>query len=180
MRWLLIGLVMLVACQSDAGPTGNGATGDGAFTLESPAFANGAELPVDYTCASHNRSPELRWHGVPDGTQSFVLIVDDPDAPGTTWTHWVLFDIPGETRSLAGGERKVGIAGSNSFGLSSYGGPCPPIGDPAHRYFFRLYALKSPSLGLVLAASRQEVEAALRPQILAQTELIGRFSRSRN
>src|SRR5438093_9758562 len=117
------------------------------FTLTSPSFAEGEAIPVKHTCDGENKAPALRWEGAP-AAKSFVLIVDDPDAPGGTFTHWVLFDIPGAQRELPEGPAGVpGVGGANDFGKNGYGGPCPPRGAP-HRYYFTLSALDVPMLNL--------------------------------
>ena len=117
----------------------------------------------------------------PAKTQSFALIMDDPDAPVGTWVHWVLFDLPSETRELAEGvakqEQLAGGTrqGRNDFGKIGYGGPCPPPGNP-HRYFFKLYALDA-KLNLKAGVTKAEVERAMNGHILAHAELIGRYGR---
>lgn len=147
-----------------------------AFKVESPAFSNGEKIPQKYTCEGKDISPELRWEGAPPGVKSFVLIVDDPDAPRGTFTHWVLFDIPAAESGLIEGS-KQGKPGRNDFGKLGYGGPCPPKGHGVHCYFFKLYALDIPSLGLKEGVSKAEVEAAMKGHILAQTETMGRYER---
>src|SRR6266498_5881692 len=110
--------------------------------ITSNAFANGQSIPVKYSCKGNNISPDLAWNEPPAGTQSFALIVDDPDAPMGTWVHWVLFNIPASTRSLSENIDTSTISvGKNSSGNLRYDGPCPPSGT--HRYFFKLYALDS-------------------------------------
>jgi Raf kinase inhibitor-like YbhB/YbcL family protein len=149
--------------------------------LSSTAFENGKPIPADYTCDGKNISPPLAWSGAPANAKSFALIVDDPDAPGKVWTHWVVFDLPADTSQLAEDTAKsphiTGNAkqGSNDFGHLGYGGPCPPPGRP-HRYFFKLYALDIP-VGLKPGASKKEVEAAMANHILAQGQLIGTYQR---
>jgi Raf kinase inhibitor-like YbhB/YbcL family protein len=147
------------------------------LTLRSPAFDEGAEIPEQYTCEGDNHAPTLRWDGVPSGTQSFVLLVDDPDASKGTFTHWVLFDIPASVRELTEGQPAIGMAGTNDFQNPDYNGPCPPPGDASHRYVFTLYALDLFSLGLKRRATRGEVEAAIQGHILGQAQLTGRYAR---
>ncbi len=147
------------------------------LTLTSPAFAASDTIPKKFTCEGPNVSPELRWSDAPVNTQSYALIVDDPDAPVGTFTHWVLFDIPGDKLSLAEGESTSGLAGRNDFGRSGYGGPCPPRGHGPHRYYFTLYALDVASLKLKMGATRREVETALRGHSLAQAQYLGRYER---
>jgi Raf kinase inhibitor-like YbhB/YbcL family protein len=147
------------------------------FTLRSAAFTDGERIPTLYTCEGRDQSPPLRWDGAPDGTQSFALIVDDPDAPHGTFTHWVLFDIPASEHELAEGKPAVGIAGINNFQRLGYNGPGPPHGHGEHRYVFALYALDVPTLGLGQPATRREVEAAMQGHILGQAQLTGRYAR---
>jgi Raf kinase inhibitor-like YbhB/YbcL family protein len=147
------------------------------FTLTSTAFAEGQTIPARYTCDGADVSPLLRWDGAP-AAQSFALIADDPDAPGGTFTHWVLFDIPAAQRELPEGQATgaLGVAGRNDFGKAGYGGPCPPRGAP-HRYIFTLSALDVATLNLPANASRSDVEAAMRGHILGQAQLMGRYGR---
>ena len=138
--------------------------------LTSDAFTNGQSIPVKYSCRGNNISPALAWNEPPAGTKSFALIVDDPDAPGGTWVHWVLFNIPADTRSLqenlpAGGNAMS--VGKNSSGNTHYDGPCPPSGT--HRYFFKLYALDA-TLSLTPGATKAQVLQAMQGHILAQAE----------
>ncbi|HBY95813.1 MAG TPA: YbhB/YbcL family Raf kinase inhibitor-like protein [Chloroflexi bacterium] len=149
------------------------------FMLESPAFDEGGQIPTRFTCDGQNVSPPLRWEGEPDNTQSFALIVDDPDAPRRTFTHWVLFDVPASLSELAEGTQAgdVGTAGTNDFGKVGYGGPCPPPSHGPHRYFFTLYALDQPALGLTRGAGRDAVERAITGHTLARAQLMGRHER---
>jgi Raf kinase inhibitor-like YbhB/YbcL family protein len=147
------------------------------FTLTVTAFADGSLIPAKFSCEGANVSPELRWNEAPVNTKSFALIVDDPDAPAGTFTHWVLFDIPADRSSLAEGISAVGVTGKNDFGRAGYGGPCPPRGHGPHRYYFTLYALDTASLKLKAGAGRREMETALRSHILAQAKYLGRYER---
>lgn len=152
-----------------------------AFAVTSPSFQNGVSIPKKFTCDGADVSPELQWSAPPTGTQSFALIADDPDAPAGTWTHWVLFDLPAESKALPEGVTKVdqpptgGRQGRNDFRRIGYGGPCPPPGKP-HRYFFRVYALDE-KVGLKAGASRQELEQAMEGHILATAEWMGTYRR---
>jgi Raf kinase inhibitor-like YbhB/YbcL family protein len=146
----------------------------GKMQVTSSAFNNGQPIPTAYTCDGKDVSPPLAWNTAPQGTQSFVLIADDPDAPKGVWTHWVLFDLPADTGELAEGAA-IGKQGLNDFKHAGYGGPCPPAGKP-HRYFFKLYALDT-MLNLRPGASRQDVEAAMAKHILAQGQLMGTYQR---
>lgn len=149
--------------------------------LESKAFTASGMIPSLYTCDGQDISPELHWDTPPTGTQSLALIVDDPDAPGRIFVHWVLYDIPPEVRQLPQATDTTstlpgkGTQGKNDFGKLGYGGPCPPSG--VHRYFFKLYALDR-DLGLKSGATKAQLEAAMNGHILASAELIGRYARA--
>jgi Raf kinase inhibitor-like YbhB/YbcL family protein len=151
------------------------------FVLETKAFLKGGDIPSKYTCSGSDVSPALSWRGAPQETKSFALIVDDPDAPSGTFTHWVVYDLPAGAQQLAENVSKTddlsggGRQGRNDFRRSGYGGPCPPPGNP-HRYFFRLYALNT-LLNLPTGASRRDVESAMRGHVVAQAELMGKFGR---
>ena len=149
------------------------------FKLTSPAFAEGATIPRLHGCEGADLSPALEWTGEPEGAQSFALIVDDPDAPAGVWNHWLLWDIPASARTLAQGfkDGQFGESGTNDFSRLGYGGPCPPKGHGPHRYFFKLYALDVPTLGLRRGAKRAELDRALAGHVLAETGLMGRCER---
>lgn len=144
------------------------------MTLTSPAFSEGDPIPVQFSCDGTDTSPELIWSGIPDGTASLALIMDDPDAPVGLWVHWVLFNIPADVTGLAEGVTDQGEDGQNSWNRTGYGGPCPPGGT--HRYFFRLYALDI-TLDLETGATKEALESAMDGHILAQVELMGTYSR---
>jgi len=145
------------------------------ITLTSTAFTEGGTIPKKYTCDDANFSPALAWSGVPEGTRSLALIADDPDAPVGTWVHWVLYDLPADLTSLPEGAQGLGTQGTNDFRRAGYGGPCPPKG-PAHRYYFKLYALDT-QLNLKPGASKADVEKAMKGHILAQGQLMGKYGR---
>jgi hypothetical protein len=149
------------------------------FRLESPAFAEGAAIPRLHTCEGADLSPALEWSGEPEGTKSFALIVDDPDAPVGVWNHWLLWDIPASTRALAQGFKAGQLAesGTNDFGRLGYGGPCPPKGHGPHRYFFKLMALDVPSVGQRGGAKRAELDHALGGHSLAVAQRMGTYER---
>jgi Raf kinase inhibitor-like YbhB/YbcL family protein len=111
------------------------------LTLLSPAFPPDSMIPAPLTCDGDNKSPELEWVHPPEATRSFALIVDDPDAPDGTFTHWILFDIPPDLNHLPGDASDIGLHGRNDFQHASYGGPCPPPNHGQHRYYFKLFAL---------------------------------------
>ncbi len=157
-----------------------------ALTLKSTAFTHGGEIPSKYTCEGEDIASPLAWEGVPDGTRSLVLIVDDPDAPDPkapkmTWVHWVLYNIPPDTTSLPEGSTSKDLPsgtaeGLNDWGRAGYGGPCPPIGR--HRYFYKLYALDT-ALNEVDKPTKAKIEAAMREHVIAQAELVGTYEKSR-
>ncbi len=153
-----------------------------AFEIQSPAFADGDAIPRQFTCEGEDTSPHLTWSEAPAGTQSFVLLCDDPDAPGGTWWHWAAFDIPTDhaglpeahpTDPLVNGIRQA----VNDFGNSGYGGPCPPPGHGTHHYRFRLLAIDVESLALPEGVKCREVEAAAGDHTLATAELVGTYAR---
>lgn len=152
-----------------------------ALSVSSPAFQEGERIPAKYSCEGQDISPPLMWNGVPGGTQSFALIMDDPDAPVGVFTHWVLFNIPPDTRELpeavpTQSQLPSGaLQGKNDFGRIGYGGPCPPPGRP-HRYQFTLYALDQP-LDLTAGASKKQVLDVMQRHILAQGQLTGTYQR---
>ncbi|HET7209911.1 MAG TPA: YbhB/YbcL family Raf kinase inhibitor-like protein [Terriglobales bacterium] len=152
-----------------------------AFAISSNAFEDGGDIPRKFTCDGADISPELSWTEPPAGTTSLVLIADDPDAPVGTWTHWLLFDLPADTRNLDENVSKIdqlpngARQGRNDFRKIGYGGPCPPPGK-AHRYFFKLFALNA-TLGLQPGAGKSELDQAMQGHVLAKAELMGRFSR---
>jgi Raf kinase inhibitor-like YbhB/YbcL family protein len=147
--------------------------------LMTGAFAEGATIPKLHTGEGADLAPALEWTDAPAGTSSFALIVDDPDAPAGTWNHWLLWDIPAETRNLAQGFRppQTAVSGKNDFGKPGYGGPMPPKGHGPHRYYFKLFALDVASLGLAAGARRADLDRALRGHILAQAQYMGRHER---
>jgi Raf kinase inhibitor-like YbhB/YbcL family protein len=158
------------------------------MTLEitSPAFSPNEEIPSKYTCDDKDISPALEWSGLPEGTKSIALIVDDPDAPDPaapmmTWVHWVLYNIPPSATGLAEAVESQDLPegtkeGLNDWRRTGYGGPCPPIGR--HRYFYKLYALEVvlPDLG---NPTKKDLERAMEGHIIAKVELVGTYQRSR-
>ncbi len=149
--------------------------------LTSSAFHDGQPIPKKYTCAGQDVSPELSWSGASSETKSLALIVDDPDAPGGVWVHWIIYDLPAETRELPEGMakdrelRNGARQGKNDFGKIGYGGPCPPSG-PAHRYFFKLYGLREKT-GLNAGATKADLERAMKGKVIEQATLTGKFGR---
>ncbi len=156
------------------------------LTITSAAFSPDEEIPREYTCEGEDISPPLTWEGVPSGTRSLVLIVDDPDAPDPaaprmTWVHWVLYDLPPDAPGLRQDTARRGLPsgareGVNDWKRTGYGGPCPPIGR--HRYFHKLYALDI-TLGDLGRPTKKELEAAMKGHVLASAELIGTYQKQR-
>jgi Raf kinase inhibitor-like YbhB/YbcL family protein len=149
--------------------------------LTTSAFKATADIPAQYTCDGADMSPALSWSAPPEGTQSLALILEDPDAPGRTWVHWVLYDLPPTERELPAGvppEDKLPSGarqGRNDFRRTGYGGPCPPPG-PGHRYYFKLFALDK-KLELPPGSTREQVDRSMHGHILAHAELMGRYHR---
>ncbi len=154
------------------------------LVLSSAAFVDGGTIPQKFTCDGANVSPALTWSGTPANTQTLALIADDPDAPGGTWVHWVLFNLPGKVNALPENVPRDetpslgnAVQGRNDFKQLGYGGPCPPPGKP-HRYFFKLYALDTP-LALHPGATKAQLEAAMQGHIVATAQLMGAYARTR-
>jgi Raf kinase inhibitor-like YbhB/YbcL family protein len=157
------------------------------LTMTSPDFSAGGEIPRAHTCEGDDLSPALRWTGVPDGTRSLALIVDDPDAPDPAaprmvYVHWVLYNLPTSMAELPGAAAASGLPagahqGVNDWGRAAYGGPCPPIGR--HRYFFKLYALDT-VLPELQPATKAAVEKAMTGHVLASSELMGTYVKARS
>jgi Raf kinase inhibitor-like YbhB/YbcL family protein len=157
-----------------------------AFTLESTSFSDRGEIPSEFTCEGADVSPALSWSGLPSGTQSLALIVDDPDAPDPkaprmTWVHWVLYDLPPAATGLPQAVSEDALPagtrqGLNDWKRTGYGGPCPPIGR--HRYFHKLYALDVvlPDLG---KPTKAELERAMEGHVLGSAELVGTYQKKR-
>jgi len=144
------------------------------ISVTTPAFQAGGDIPAKFTCNGANANPELKINGVPNEAKSLVLIVDDPDAPRGLFTHWIVWNIDPKTTDI--GENSApagGVQGTNDFGKRNYGGPCPPSGT--HRYFFKIFALDA-KVDLKPSARRAELDAAMRGHILAQGELMARYS----
>ncbi len=173
--FVLAFVLALSACASSAAPAPTAPAGAARLTLVSSAFAEGEAIPQKFTCDGSDLSPALKWSGAPPTTRSFVLIVDDPDAPRGVFTHWVAFDIPATQTEIAEGAMSVGTSGRNSGGETGYMGPCPPSG--VHRYIFTVYALDVESLALSAGATKDQVLAAMQGHILAQGSLMGKYGK---
>jgi Raf kinase inhibitor-like YbhB/YbcL family protein len=143
--------------------------------IMSSAFPAGGTIPSKFTCDGANINPALRFEGAPTGVKSLVLIVDDPDAPSGLFTHWLVWNIDPKATGIAEGNAPKGEQGKNDFGKMGYGGPCPPSGT--HRYYFKIFALDS-NLDLVTGSKRAQLDAAMRGHVIAQGELMGRYSHS--
>lgn len=191
-RFAAVALLAAVACSKTTteeatkpaaqSPAASPSAEQGSLDLTSTAFTEGGTVPSRYTCQGEDLSPPLAWRDPPAGTKSFALIVDDPDAPDPkapkqTYVHWVLYDLPADTRSLPEGMKappQGARAGKNDFGKTTYGGPCPPVGR--HRYFFKVYALDTvlQDIGQPTAA---ELTKAMGGHILARGQLMGTYEK---
>ena len=183
---ILLGFVTLAPgaarCQAPGAidhksPAGGRAT---KFQIVQADFTPKATIPGTFTCDGEDMSPHLAWSDPPAGTKSLTLIVDDPDAPGGTWTHWLVYDLPASLRKLDHNQPKTnelagGRQGQNDFHKIGYNGPCPPAGKP-HRYFFKLFALDT-TMNLKSGATREEVDSAMKGHVIAQTEIMGTYGR---
>jgi Raf kinase inhibitor-like YbhB/YbcL family protein len=179
---VLLGLCLivtsLVGCESGEQLPGGG---EMVLSVSSTAFQDGDRIPSKYTCQGQNISPPLAWGEIPIGVRSLVLIMDDPDAHGGVFTHWVIFNIPSDSHELLEAVSTQAelpsdaLQGKNDFGRISYDGPCPPPGSP-HRYQFTLYALDRP-LDLEAGASKKQVLDAMHGHILTQGQLMGTYQR---
>jgi Raf kinase inhibitor-like YbhB/YbcL family protein len=152
------------------------------LTLTSDAFKDGEAIPQAYSCEGAGTSVPLSWSGAPDGTQAFALICDDPDAPGGTFSHWAIWNIPPDLTGLPEGLATEATVdgmhqGVNDFGKLGYGPPCPPHGHGTHRYIFRLYALGTDTLGLPANAKVPQVDNAAREHAIAEARLTGTYKR---
>jgi Raf kinase inhibitor-like YbhB/YbcL family protein len=145
------------------------------FALESSAFENAQAIPSRHSCEGEDVSPPLRWMNVPEGTRSLALVVDDPDAPGGVFTHWLVWGLDPAGGELGEGE-SVPSEGRNDFGRTGYRGPCPPPGHGRHRYLFRLHALDT-DIELGAGATKAELEQAIEEHVLTTAELVGTYER---
>lgn len=177
--------ILVGTSQADTTLSQNNTENTMALTLTSPAFAHNGLIPAQFTCDSQDLSPALAWSGLPEGTKSLVLIVDDPDAPDPaapkmTWVHWVLYNIPpqvaGLAEAIAPAQLPAGtLEGINDWKRTGYGGPCPPIG--VHRYFHKLYALDT-VLPDLKQPTKTQLEKSMQGHILGHVELVGRYQRN--
>jgi hypothetical protein len=150
--------------------------------MRSGSFQHGHEIPMKYTCDGSDTSPQISWESVPEGTETLALIMDDPDAPGKVFTHWVIYNIPASRDELPEGVpaekivKKGCSQGMNDFKMMGYGGPCPPPGKP-HHYRFHLYALDT-ILDVPSGASKNAILSAMKGHVLAENEIIGLYGRA--
>jgi Raf kinase inhibitor-like YbhB/YbcL family protein len=152
------------------------AAGEAKMKITSSAFQQGGNIPSKFTCDESDTSPPLQITGIPSNARTLVLIADDPDAPGGLFTHWLVWNIPSQTNSIAEGSALKGVHGTNDFGKSGYRGPCPPPGT--HRYSFKIFALDR-ELDLRSGAKRSQLDAAMKGHVVAQGELVGRYARKK-
>ncbi len=150
------------------------AAGGAKMKITSSAFQEDANIPSKFTCDGADTSPPLQIADIPSEAKSLALIVDDPDAPGGLFTHWTVWNIPRQTSAVEEGSAPKGVQGTNDFGKSGYGGPCPPSGT--HRYYFKVFALDR-ELDLPFGAKRGQLDAAMKGHVIAQGELMGRYSK---
>jgi hypothetical protein len=161
------------AARQEATRRSNPAREEGEMRLTSSAFEAGEPIPRRFTCDGRDISPPLRIHDIPAGTEALTLVMDDPDAPGGTWDHWLAYDIP-VASEIAEGAASLGTSGRNSWGRLGYGGPCPPRGT--HRYVFTVYALDR-ALGLAQGADKSALLKAMKGHVLDEARLMGRYAR---
>ncbi len=192
MRWVwvivvvvVVGIAFFLFTRKAEPPAAPDASAGPGFRLTSPAFAEGEAIPARYTCNGRNVSPPLSWENPPEGTVSFALLVDDPDAPGLgAFIHWMIADLSAGLRELPedvpqGANISSPVAatqGDNGFDEAGYGGPCPPPGDEAHGYVFTLYALDT-TLDIPGPFTRQQFRAAMRGHVLGTAKLTGTYAR---
>jgi Raf kinase inhibitor-like YbhB/YbcL family protein len=178
MRWLalilfafiFIGCTVPVSTETTSQVSQNTSKGE-TMNLTSKGIQNGGTIPDKYTCQGENVNPELEWTDVPEGTKSFALIVDDPDAPRGTWTHWILKDIPSIIHNIPE-DSTLGIEVINSKGSTEYSGPCPPSGT--HRYYFKLYALDKETLD---AKTIKDINKEIGAHKIAEATLMATYSK---
>jgi len=174
--------VLLFCSCKDGGQAGSESIGDEKMDIRvtSSAFVDGGMIPAKYTCDGSDISPPLQWEAVPEATKSIALVCDDPDAPVGTFVHWVLFNLPAETKELAEnmpsaeGVGGGGVHGKSDFGRLGYGGPCPPSGT--HRYYFKIYALDT-MLDLESGCRKSDLLKAIEGHILGEGQLMGKYKR---
>lgn len=142
--------------------------------ISSSAFTHNGSIPAKYTCDGSDSIPPLAFSDLPANAKSLALIVDDPDAPGGTFDHWIVWNIPPATTTIAEGKPPQGVSGRNGFGRNGYGGPCPPSGE--HRYQFKVYALDT-MLNLPPSSSKRDLEKAMSGRTVGQAQMVGKYKR---
>jgi len=152
------------------------AAGGAKMKITSSAFQEGGNIPSKFTCDGVDSSPPLQIAEIPSSAKSLALIVDDPDAPSGLFTHWIVWNISPQTNEIAEGSAPKGVQGTSDFGKLGYGGPCPPPGT--HRYYFKIFALDR-DLNLPSGTKRNQLDAAIKGHVVAQAELMGRYSRKK-
>ena len=152
------------------------AAGGSRMKITSSAFQEGGNIPSKFTCDAGDSSPPLRIAEIASGAKTLALVVDDPDAPSGLFTHWIVWNISPQTNAIAEGSAPQGVQGTNDFGKSGYGGPCPPSGT--HRYYFKIFALDR-ELNLPSGTKRNQLDAAIKGHVVARGELMGRYSRKK-
>jgi Raf kinase inhibitor-like YbhB/YbcL family protein len=177
--WLILATVLLVVCaraeRRDAAKAAiTPKEPSKGMKISSSAFADGSSIPAKYTCDGSDTSPPLAFSGLPPNAKSLALVVDDPDAPGGTFDHWIVWNIPPSTTAVAEGQPPQGVMGRNGFRKDAYGGPCPPSGE--HRYQFKLYALDS-TINLRPSSSKRDLENAMNGHIIAEAQMVGKYKR---
>jgi len=170
----ILATILVLACGREASMATPAKPVQGALTITSSAFTDGGVIPKKYGCGGQSISPPLAIGGVPKGARTLALIVTDPDAPGGTFTHWLVWNIPPANTSIAEGRAPSGLEGKSDYGKCGYGPPCPPSGS--HHYRFDVYALDA-SLTLETTAERAAVEKAISGHILAQGRIAGTYSK---
>jgi Raf kinase inhibitor-like YbhB/YbcL family protein len=152
------------------------AAGGVKMKITSSAFQEGGNIPSKFTCDGSDSSPPLRIAEIPSDAKTLALVVDDPDAPSGLFTHWIVWNISPQTNAIAEGSAPQGVQGTNDFGKSGYGGPCPPSGT--HRYYFKIFALDR-ELNLPSGTKRNQLDAAMKGHVVAQGELMGRYAKQK-
>ena len=181
MRFRFPGVLVLLICGWLAGSPAGAQAASAEMLVESAAFKAGQAIPARFSCEGRNTSPALTWADIPSGTKTFAVLVDDPDAPGGDWIHWVFYNLPASLSGLPEGIAKKekpsggGVQGRNSFEKTGYDGPCPPPGSP-HHYYFHVYALDT-DLKLAVPADANALKSAMQGHILGEGELMGTFQR---
>lgn len=177
---IVVAIALCAGCSREASPPTAGSVASLAVT--SSSFSAGGPIPARHTCEGEDSAPSLAWSGAPAATKSFVVIVDDPDAPDPaapkmTWVHWVVYDLPAATTALGDGPAPPGArVGQSDFKAARYNGPCPPIGR--HRYFHKVYALDT-VLGDLGAATKADVEKAMAGHVVAKGEIVGTYEKTK-